>query len=85
MGLGEAPESQIDPTISARLRALALKEEVRSDELLAVLDDSAYGGLVSDFAMGVMNIVWRKMLEDEGITEAQAFAARDPALRQTKI
>lgn len=73
--LATAPASQIDPPICVRLRQLANQDEVKSDELLDILDDCAFSALASDGAMGLMNFVWTKMLEDEGLTQGQAHTA----------
>jgi hypothetical protein len=83
--LGSASETQIDPIATARLRTLAEQPVVRSDELLAIIDDCVYASWASGFAISAMNVIWMQMLDAEGQTVEQALANRDASLRQSKI
>jgi hypothetical protein len=76
--LAQAPETQIDPAYTAKLAVMSRQTEVKSDDLLSILDDCAFFSGASDFAMTAMNVVWGHMLKDEGITKEQAFAAAEP-------
>lgn len=76
--LSTAPDTSIDKAVTPRLKALSEKDEVKSDELLDILDDCAYASLASGFAMQAMNVVWKQMVDAEGITVEQALAAAEP-------
>jgi hypothetical protein len=58
-GFHRAPESQLDPTICARIAALPDGPEARA-MLKTILDDCAYAALASDFVMMALDIVWRE-------------------------
>ena len=77
-GFADAPDTQIDKSITARLRVLAAADHVVSEEILTILDDCAYAGLASTFAMQAMNALWLTMLGAEGLTQEQAIAAAEP-------
>jgi hypothetical protein len=74
--LSEAPDSQIDPSVTPRLKALAESDDVASDDLLKILDDCAYASLASGFAMAAMDIVWQDMLASEGRSADQVLTER---------
>lgn len=59
--LAEAPDSQIDSTITPRFTALIGKprEEVAT-ELKKILDECAAGSLASDFSMFIMDAAWNE-------------------------
>ena len=60
--LSEAPETQLDPGIAARLGALqGCDSEIVAHELKVILDECAYGSLASDFAMNVLDHVWNSV------------------------
>jgi hypothetical protein len=65
--LSQAPDTQIDHTITPRLYALIGKpiSEIESG-LHEILDDCAYAALASDFAMVAMDAVWNMTKEQLG-------------------
>jgi len=83
--LSGAPDTQIDASATARLAALSQQATVRSDELLAIIDDCVYASLASDFAIHAMNMVWTKMLAEEGLSMEEALANRDLSLRTSNV
>lgn len=76
--LAKAPATQIEPHICQRIGELVKKKDLKSDELLDVMDDCVYGSLASGIAMTAMRVVWERMLADEGMTQAQALMAAEP-------
>ena len=60
--LADAPpgeHAQIDPCQTPKLRALiGMSPSEQATGLKQVLDECAFGGLASGFAMGAMNIAW---------------------------
>jgi hypothetical protein len=67
--LAEAPDSQIDAKITARLRTMATAEQVSAAEMKALLDECCYASLASDFAMQAMHTVWCELKKAEGILD----------------
>lgn len=59
--LASAPDSQIDASITPRLKALVgLPPDAIAARMKLILDDCAYSALASDFAMMAMDAVWRE-------------------------
>jgi hypothetical protein len=75
MGLSQAPDGQIAAVITPKFVEFAQRDVVKSDDMLAVIDQCVYSALASDFAMAVMDKYWRMLCEDEGITPTQGLAA----------
>lgn len=70
-------DRQIDPCIFPRLQALKGKPDGDiKDELLAILDDCAYGSLASDFVMHVLHVMWLNAGGTEGELRARRHAGR---------
>lgn len=66
--LAEAPATQIDTQITARLAELVGQEPVEvAPALKQILDECAYAALASDFAMVAMDHAWKaaQQLVDE--------------------
>lgn len=62
--LAEAPDSQIDKTITPRIKELVGQQpDIVAVKLKAILDDCAYASLASDFSMMAMDAVWQKAQE----------------------
>ena len=83
--IANGPGGQLDESIRQRLRILAEKETFKSDELLAIMDDSVYGALCTDMALSFMHAVWLLILDDENLLPRDALNQRDLSLRQCKI
>ena len=63
--LSEAPSTQIDPLITAKLKDLLTIHPVQRPDLLRnILDECTYGALASGFSMTTMDIVWKLSIED---------------------
>jgi hypothetical protein len=73
-GMAIAPTDQMDPTVLPRFTALAANEDRKASDLLRILDDCVHASLCSDFCIGVMDMAWRAMLNNEGKTVEQGFA-----------
>lgn len=69
-----APDDQMDKSVLPRFTALADNEDRKAADLLHILDDCVHSSLCSDFCVGVMDIVWKAMLKNEGKTVEQGFA-----------
>ncbi len=63
-GLAQAPDSQIDISITERVAKITTAKEMKQ-----ILDECAYASLASDFAMATMHNVWLIMLEREKTQE----------------
>jgi hypothetical protein len=60
--LSEAPDSQLDGKMRAKLKDLVGKTDKEvADGILYVLDHSARGALASDFVMQVLHLEWKKL------------------------
>lgn len=56
--LSEAPDAQIDKTITPRIRAIINQPpQVQLKELQQIMNDCASASLASNFAMGIMQFV----------------------------
>jgi hypothetical protein len=64
--LSHAPDTQIDSTISVRLKNISIKENLHSKDIEGILDDCVYYSVASDFGMEVLDTIWKelKKLED---------------------
>lgn len=59
----EAPDSQIDKSITDKMKELLSKNgTITKSEMKAILDDCAYFSLASDFAMRAMRLVWKELV-----------------------
>ncbi len=57
--LSEAPDSQIDASITPRIKSLVgVNDEIVASELKTILDECAVSSLASDFAMNVLHQAW---------------------------
>ena len=64
--LSKAPASQIDASVTERLRSLVGEKESTIDIVLKnILDDSAYAALASDFGMSAMDTAWKMVQPKE--------------------
>ena len=60
-----APETQICPTIVERIGNIDFNDKEHAIvEMKSILDDSAKYALASDFAMNVMDIIYRNLLNE---------------------
>ena len=57
------PHAQIDEQICARLRELALAPT--AEGMKKILDDCAFAGLASGFAMMAMDAVWKMLIKEQ--------------------
>ena len=74
-GMAEAPEGQMDPSMLPRFKELAEKaDEVKSSDILKILDECVYGALCSDFCIVVLDKCWTTLLDREDKTKEQAIA-----------
>jgi hypothetical protein len=73
-GMAIAPEGQMEPKMLPRFKALADNEDRKAADLLRIIDDCVHGSLCSDFCIGVMDLAWKAMLNNEGKTVEQGFA-----------
>jgi hypothetical protein len=78
IGLSQAPDGQIAAVITPKFCEFAQLDVVKSDDVLAIIDQCAYSALASEFAMQVMDRYWRMLCEDEGITPTQGLEAAKP-------
>jgi hypothetical protein len=78
MGLSQAPDEQIAAVITPKFVAFAQQDIVKSDDMLAVIDQCVFSALASDFAMMVMDKYWRMLCEEEGISPTQGLEAAKP-------
>lgn len=74
----DAPDSIIDESLTVKLKVLSEKDEVKSDEILEILDLGARYALMSELGMTSLNAVWCVMLKDEGKTVEEAFKEAEP-------
>ncbi len=81
--LSLAPDTQIDGSAAAKLKAMADSDNPKADELHEILDECAYAALASDFAMVAMHRVWERMLADEARSVEQAM--KDRPLRRWEL
>lgn len=59
--LATAPDSQIDATITPRIKALiGLPPDGIAARMKIILDECAFAALASDFAMMAMDAVWNE-------------------------
>jgi hypothetical protein len=65
MTLSKAPPSQIDPSITPKLREM-VEKGFTADDVKAVLDEIVHGGLASGFAVSTLDAVWKETLKAEG-------------------
>ena len=68
VALSEAPDSQIDATITPKLAALAKQETLHAHQLKEILDTCAHASLATDFAMVAMDMAWQLMLTAERLS-----------------
>ena len=78
--LSTGPEGQLENSVRQRLRALAEQDNLKSDELLAILDDCVFFSLCTDICVSFMHAIWLLMLEDEKTTPVEALRRRDNSL-----
>lgn len=62
--LATAPDTQIDKSMTQRLKALSEQERPDPAELKKILDECAYAALASDFAMHAMDRAWKLLIQE---------------------
>ena len=78
--LSEAPDDQIDKSITLRLKKMVVKKDFYPFDLLQILDECAFGSLASDFAMQAMHFVWEDMCKAKGLDSVKILQERKASL-----
>jgi len=75
----QAPAMSIDQELTVKLKVLSeQKDDVKSDQVLEILDLGARYSMMSEFAMRALDELWYIMIKDEGKTEEQARLEAEP-------
>ena len=61
--LADAPDEDIDHTITKRMKEL--DDKMTAADMKQILDDCAYSALATDFSMIVMDRVWNLLMKEE--------------------
>jgi hypothetical protein len=69
----EAPPLIIDEELTRKLKMLAEKDEVKSDEVLEIIDLGVRYSMMSDLGVSSLNALWELMIKNEGKALDQAL------------
>jgi hypothetical protein len=62
--LSEAPDTQVDPSVTKTCRELSQREYTAA-EVKTLLDEIVHSSLASDFFVSALNAVWNMKLKEE--------------------